>query len=136
MFSPTTHMTIERVYDGGFTAGVDLSVYDLVKFVVRNEYVELSDSRYGDSVYQLMTQADFVIGYRTAPSAKHVFELFEVDTNMPIVGEIQNWCAENLKEWGGFSAEVIKNRIGMPRQFPVFEMNDDVDATAFKLRWM
>ncbi len=134
MFSEETHTVIERRYKSGHMVGMSLPDYEMIKFVIRKEQSPLVEEL--EFEMQLVDMADYIIGYKIAPSLKYVFELYEVDVTNPIVGEMQVWCKENLKEYKGFMVQVIKNRVGMPRSFPVFEMDDEIDATAFKLRWM
>lgn len=133
MFDENSYKIITKHYDRDnpwreATAGPG---YVLVKFIYRKD---VPDCR--GKLGNVISWADYVIGYEVKPRfGDHVFELFDVDMISPVVGEIKNWCDENLREYNMLVGVVIKSRIGMPRKFPIFEMWHEDDAMAFKLVW-
>ena len=110
--------------------------YKLIEYFFRNDIGVLPNELNLKSELQLGYKADFIIGYSTEPIFKYIFEMINVDTELSIVDEILNWCDENLDEYNWINVRVIKNRFGMPKSYPTFETPNELDAVAFKLRWL
>ena len=131
MFIEETYIVITRVGNREVGAGL----YEMMKFIMSNNYAEVIENN-ELSGHRMTELSDFVIGYEIKPMSEYVFELYSVDLPHSVVFEITDWCEENLKVYKRLIGTVIKSRIGMQRNFPIFEMDDEADAMAFKLRWM
>lgn len=122
----STHIPFDSRESGG---------YEITEYMFR-KHVGAPPDHLCNNTAQLTIRADLIIAYIKKPTLEYIFELIDVDMNLPIVFEIKTWCEENLGEFNWLSGTVIKSRMSMPRSYPIFEMACETDAVAFKLRWL
>lgn len=122
------HIPIGSISPGG---------YEITEYIFRKD-IGVPADKYLNSSLNLTQHAELVIAYTKKPTLEYIFELIDVDTTLPIVDEIKNWCDENLEEYNWTTGKIIKNRLGTPTSgsYPIFEMPEESDAIGFKLRWL
>lgn len=133
MFDGVEYVSIRKGPD--HRAFGELPEYQLVEYLFKKD-VGFPPKWLRDDALGLTQWADLVIAYVTEPTFEYIFEMIDVDVELPVVGEIINWCSENLEEWNWLTGTVIKSRAGFPRSYLIFETPNEEDAVAFKLRWL